>query len=175
MPLTWWINIVYKCPRFSIILMRGFLSLSDAICGRTLFSFIFLFKGCIADLLASWTYGFLKQKEILWPTSTSSAAALTANTHVTESLNALNDRFAPLHISNFYDCEPVGFGGQLLNLCRGGFECDLLSRSWFSSTSNRSREWSQSVRPKACASRTMDIDILLYGNQVGIIDGVEAA
>ena len=32
--------------------------------------------------------------------------------HVTESLKALHDRFAPLHISKFYDCEPVGFKGD---------------------------------------------------------------
>lgn len=32
--------------------------------------------------------------------------------HVTESLKALNDHFSPLHISNFYDCEPVGFEGD---------------------------------------------------------------
>ena len=36
--------------------------------------------------------------------------------HITESL-ALNHRFAPLQISQFYDCEPVGFeGDNFLNL-----------------------------------------------------------
>ena len=45
--------------------------------------------------------------------------------HITESLKALNHRFAPLQISQFYDCEPVGFeGDNFLNLVVG-FECDL--------------------------------------------------
>ncbi|MCZ8488382.1 2-amino-4-hydroxy-6-hydroxymethyldihydropteridine diphosphokinase [Vibrio lentus] len=90
--------------------------------------------------------------------------------HVTESLKALTDRFAPLH-SNFYDCEPVGFNeDNFLNLVVG-FECNLpvaeLTGFYIKSEQN-DREASD----RAYASRTMDIDILL-GNQVGIIDGVE--
>ncbi|WP_213864426.1 2-amino-4-hydroxy-6-hydroxymethyldihydropteridine diphosphokinase [Vibrio crassostreae] len=93
--------------------------------------------------------------------------------HVTESLKALHDRFAPLHISNFYDCEPVGFeGDNFLNLVVG-FECDLPVAELVKVLHQIESENDRKRQTKAYASRTMDIDILLYGNQVGVIDGVE--
>ena len=93
--------------------------------------------------------------------------------HVTETLKALNHRFAPLQISQFYDCEPVGFeGDNFLNLVVG-FECDLpiaeLSKTLHQIESDNGRQ----RESKEYAARTMDIDILLYGDQVGTIDGVE--
>ncbi len=93
--------------------------------------------------------------------------------HITESLKALNHRFAPLHISNFYDCEPVGFeGDNFLNLVVG-FECDLSVAELAKALHQIESENGRQRETKAYASRTMDIDILLYGDQVGIIDGVE--
>ncbi|MEZ8807989.1 2-amino-4-hydroxy-6-hydroxymethyldihydropteridine diphosphokinase [Vibrio atlanticus] len=93
--------------------------------------------------------------------------------HVTESLKALNDRFAPLHISNFYDCEPVGFeGDNFLNLVVE-FQCDLPVAELVKVLHQIEAENDRKRQTKAYASRTMDIDILLYGNQVGVIDGVE--
>ncbi|MEZ9564571.1 2-amino-4-hydroxy-6-hydroxymethyldihydropteridine diphosphokinase [Vibrio artabrorum] len=93
--------------------------------------------------------------------------------HITESLNALNSRFAPLHISNFYDCEPVGFeGDNFLNLVVG-FECNLPVAELAKALHQIELENGRMRETKAYASRTLDIDILLYGNQVGIVDGVE--
>ncbi|NAZ92402.1 2-amino-4-hydroxy-6-hydroxymethyldihydropteridine diphosphokinase [Vibrio toranzoniae] len=93
--------------------------------------------------------------------------------HVTESLKALHDRFAPLNISNFYDCEPVGFkGDNFLNLVVG-FECDLTVAELVKVLHQIESENDRQRQTKTYASRTMDIDILLYGNQVGVIDGVE--
>ncbi|MCY9861647.1 2-amino-4-hydroxy-6-hydroxymethyldihydropteridine diphosphokinase [Vibrio coralliirubri] len=93
--------------------------------------------------------------------------------HVTESLKALNSRFTPLHISNFYDCEPVGFeGDNFLNLVVG-FECDLSIAELAKVLHQIELENDRKRETKEYASRTMDIDILLYGNEVGIIDGVE--
>ncbi|MFA0193146.1 2-amino-4-hydroxy-6-hydroxymethyldihydropteridine diphosphokinase [Vibrio artabrorum] len=93
--------------------------------------------------------------------------------HIIESLNALNSRFAPLHISNFYDCEPVGFeGDNFLNLVVG-FECNLPVAELAKALHQIELENGRKRETKAYASRTLDIDILLYGNQVGIVDGVE--
>ncbi|MGL6257813.1 2-amino-4-hydroxy-6-hydroxymethyldihydropteridine diphosphokinase [Vibrio sp. WXL103] len=93
--------------------------------------------------------------------------------NITQSLKALNKHFAPLQISRFYDCEPVGFEGEnFLNLVVG-FECELPVAELvkilhqIELASGRQRE------TKAFASRSMDIDILVYGHQVGTIDGVE--
>lgn len=93
--------------------------------------------------------------------------------HITESLKALNNRFAPLQISNFYDCEPVGFeGDNFLNLVVG-FECDLPVGELAKVLHQIELENDRQRETKEYASRTLDIDILLYGSQVGIIDGVE--
>ncbi|CDT37962.1 2-amino-4-hydroxy-6-hydroxymethyldihydropteridine diphosphokinase [Vibrio coralliirubri] len=93
--------------------------------------------------------------------------------HITESLKALNSRFAPLNISNFYDCEPVGFeGDNFLNLVVG-FECDLSIAELAKVLHQIELENDRKRETKEYASRTMDIDILLYGNEVGTIDGVE--
>ncbi|TFH89782.1 2-amino-4-hydroxy-6-hydroxymethyldihydropteridine diphosphokinase [Vibrio ouci] len=93
--------------------------------------------------------------------------------HISESLKALNHRFAPLHISNIYDCEPVGFeGDNFLNLVVG-FECELPVAELVKVLHQIEFENDRQRETKEYASRTMDIDILLYGDQVGIIDGVE--
>ncbi|WP_059018191.1 2-amino-4-hydroxy-6-hydroxymethyldihydropteridine diphosphokinase [Vibrio coralliirubri] len=93
--------------------------------------------------------------------------------HITESLKALNSCFSPLHISNFYDCEPVGFeGDNFLNLVVG-FECDLSIAELAKVLHQIELENDRKRETKEYASRTMDIDILLYGNEVGTIDGVE--
>ncbi|MFL9778934.1 2-amino-4-hydroxy-6-hydroxymethyldihydropteridine diphosphokinase [Vibrio cyclitrophicus] len=93
--------------------------------------------------------------------------------HITESLKALSHLFAPLHISNFYDCELVGFeGDNFLNLVVG-FECDFSVAELVKVLHQIEIENDRKRQTKAYASRTMDIDILLYGNQVGMIDGVE--
>ncbi|MGR5068927.1 MULTISPECIES: 2-amino-4-hydroxy-6-hydroxymethyldihydropteridine diphosphokinase [Vibrio] len=93
--------------------------------------------------------------------------------HITESIHALNNRFAPLRISNFYDCQSVGFeGDNFLNLVVG-FECDLPVAQLAKVLHQIELENDRKRETKAYASRTLDIDILLYGNQVGIIDGVE--
>jgi 2-amino-4-hydroxy-6-hydroxymethyldihydropteridine diphosphokinase len=93
--------------------------------------------------------------------------------HITESLKALNKRFAPLRISNFYDCEAVGFeGDNFLNLVVG-FDCDLSVSELAKILHQIECDNERKRETKEYASRTLDIDILLYGKQVGNIDGVE--
>lgn len=93
--------------------------------------------------------------------------------HIKESLKALNRRFATLTISNVYDCEPVGFeGDNFLNLVVG-FESDLSVAELVKVLYQIERENGRRRETKEYASRTLDIDILLYDNQVGTIDGVE--
>ncbi|MGR5094588.1 2-amino-4-hydroxy-6-hydroxymethyldihydropteridine diphosphokinase [Vibrio maritimus] len=93
--------------------------------------------------------------------------------HITQSLKALNSRFANLLISKFYDCEPVGFeGDNFLNLVVR-FECDLAIAELARVLQQIERENGRQRVTKEYASRTLDIDILLYDERVGIIDGVE--
>jgi 2-amino-4-hydroxy-6-hydroxymethyldihydropteridine diphosphokinase len=93
--------------------------------------------------------------------------------HVTASLRALEDRFAPLQVSRFYDCVPVGFeGDNFLNLVVG-FECALPVAELASVLRQIELENGRQRETKAYAPRTMDIDILLYDDLVGTIDGLE--
>lgn len=93
--------------------------------------------------------------------------------NITESLKALNKQFAPLQISGFYDCEPVGFEGEsFLNLVVG-FECELPVAELIEILHQIELASGRQRETKAFASRTMDIDLLLYGHQVGLVDGVE--
>tara|TARA_Y100000588_G_scaffold108215_1_gene118615 strand:- start:467 stop:982 length:516 start_codon:yes stop_codon:yes gene_type:complete len=93
--------------------------------------------------------------------------------HVTQSLKSLHDHFAPLQISRFYDCVPVGFeGDNFLNLVVG-FECDLPVAELAKTLRQIELENGRQRETKAYAARTMDIDILLFDDLVGTIDGVE--
>jgi len=93
--------------------------------------------------------------------------------YIASALKALEKRFKTLNISNYYDCEPVGFqGDNFLNLVVT-FQCSLsvgdlavFLRS-IEDANDRNRAG------KKFGSRTLDIDILTFGDLVGVIDGVE--
>ncbi|WP_417568448.1 2-amino-4-hydroxy-6-hydroxymethyldihydropteridine diphosphokinase [Marinobacter sp.] len=93
--------------------------------------------------------------------------------HVIAALDALNGWFDELIISPVYDSEAVGFDGSpFLNLVVG-VDTDLpvaeLSRRFKQLEADNGRR--RDV-PKFSA-RTLDLDILTYGDVVGRIDGVE--
>ena len=87
-------------------------------------------------------------------------------------LDALQDRFGELSLSSVYESAAVGFdGAAFLNLA-AGVECESdpgeLAR-WL-----RQLEYSRG-RPRDAtrfSPRTLDIDILTFGDRVGLVDGV---
>lgn len=92
--------------------------------------------------------------------------------YITAALNALDDLFAPLIVSKFYDCEPVGFvGDNFLNLVVG-FDCKE-SIAQLSHILREIEDKNDRVRtgPKFSA-RTLDIDILTYDDTIGVVNGV---
>ncbi|KMQ73443.1 2-amino-4-hydroxy-6-hydroxymethyldihydropteridine diphosphokinase [Marinobacter subterrani] len=93
--------------------------------------------------------------------------------YVTAALDALAAWFQKLTISPVYDSEAVGFDGSpFLNLVVG-VDTDLsvaeLSRRFKQLEADNGRR--RDV-PKFSA-RTLDLDILTYGDAVGRVDGVE--
>lgn len=93
--------------------------------------------------------------------------------YVSAALDALYLWFGELEISPVYESESVGFNGSLfLNLVVG------VSTDW--SVAELSRRFKQLEAdngrrrdvPKF-AARTLDLDILTYGDKVGRVDGVE--
>ncbi len=93
--------------------------------------------------------------------------------NIRAALGELRARFGRLELSPVYESEAVGFDGEpFLNLV-ARLETDLrvgeLSEHLRAIEAEHGR-----VRGEAkFASRTLDIDILTYDDQVGVIDGVE--
>lgn len=93
--------------------------------------------------------------------------------HVTAALNALAGWFGELAISPVYESEAVGFDGSpFLNLVVGITTSQSVGAL---STRFKQLELENGRRPQApkFSARTLDLDILLYGNTVGRVDGVE--
>lgn len=93
--------------------------------------------------------------------------------YVTAALDALANWFGGLEISPVYESEAVGFNGSpFLNLVVGvktGLSVGELSRRFKQLEADNGRR--RDV-PKFSA-RTLDLDILTYGDRVGVVDGVE--
>ncbi|AKH69347.1 2-amino-4-hydroxy-6-hydroxymethyldihydropteridine diphosphokinase [Spongiibacter sp. IMCC21906] len=93
--------------------------------------------------------------------------------HLSLGLDALSDRFGSLGLSRVFESESVGFEGSL-----------FLNMVVSLSTELSVGELSQCIReievdhgriPNAAkySPRTLDIDLLLYDDVVGVVDGVE--
>lgn len=93
--------------------------------------------------------------------------------HLTAALDALAKQFGNLNISTVYESEAVGFDGEnFLNLVVGiqtsHFVAEL-SRLFKQIEADNGRRREQ---PKFSA-RTLDLDILTYGDCTGNVDGVQ--
>lgn len=93
--------------------------------------------------------------------------------HIRAALDALADRFGTLAISPVYDSASVGFSGNpFLNLVVGidtGLGVGELAE-WLralEAANGRRRELGRQYN-----DRTLDIDILTYGDRHGVIDGI---
>jgi len=92
--------------------------------------------------------------------------------HICAALDALAERFGTLRISSVYESEAVGFAGEAFYNLVVGLETDLGLASLVAFLKQledaNGRDRSQ---PKFSA-RTLDIDVLLYGDQVGEVAGI---
>lgn len=93
--------------------------------------------------------------------------------HIVAALDALQDDFGELEISSVFESEAVGFSGDnFYNLVVG--VKTVLS---VGELSQHLKDIEDANGRKRCgpkfSGRTLDIDILTYGNVVGIVDGVE--
>ena len=93
--------------------------------------------------------------------------------HVRNALDALYERFGELIISSVYESEAVGFEGEnFLNLVVGLDTDESLGSlaDWLKAVEDSNGR--QRNGPKF-SSRTLDLDILTYGERVGEPEGVE--
>jgi len=93
--------------------------------------------------------------------------------YVCAALDALADRFGELSISSVYESEAVGFDGEpFLNLVVGietALPVAQLSRELKQIEADNGRR----RHVARFSPRTLDLDILTYGDCAGCIDGVE--
>ncbi|WP_235937758.1 2-amino-4-hydroxy-6-hydroxymethyldihydropteridine diphosphokinase [Marinobacter caseinilyticus] len=93
--------------------------------------------------------------------------------HVTVALDALAARFGELEISSVYESEAIGFdGAHFLNLVVGvqtALSVAALSKVFKALEADHGRRRDVAK----FSARTMDLDILTYGDRTGIVDGVE--
>ena len=93
--------------------------------------------------------------------------------NVRAALGALSERFGQLVVSSVYESEAVGFEGEnFLNLVVGLDTDDPVGElvEWLKQVEDDNGR--ERGRPRF-SSRTLDLDVLTYGDRTGTIDGVE--
>lgn len=93
--------------------------------------------------------------------------------NVRAALDALSARFGQLVVSSVYESEAVGFEGEnFLNLVVGLDVDETLGDlvEWLKQVEDDNGR--ERGRPRF-SSRTLDLDVLTYGNRTGTIDGVK--
>lgn len=93
--------------------------------------------------------------------------------NIRSGLDALARHFPQLILSPVYESAAVGFDGEaFLNLVVA-INTDLSVGELSALLRAIEADHGRTRGEKKFASRTLDIDILTYGNEVGVIDGVE--
>ncbi|MBU2885673.1 2-amino-4-hydroxy-6-hydroxymethyldihydropteridine diphosphokinase [Gilvimarinus agarilyticus] len=93
--------------------------------------------------------------------------------HISAALDALNDTFGALDISTVYESEAVGFAGShFLNLVVGINTRLGVGQLWAVLKQIEDNNGRDRSGPKF-SPRTLDIDILTFGDFCGEVDGVD--
>ncbi len=93
--------------------------------------------------------------------------------HVGMALDALQGWFGELDISPVYESEPVGFAGSnFLNLVVG-FITELPLAALSRQLKQLELDCGREPEAPRFSPRTLDLDILTYGDAVGLVAGVE--
>ena len=94
--------------------------------------------------------------------------------HIKNTIDVLGKKFADLAISSVYESESVGFEGpNFLNLMVSfSSHLSLLDLNQYLHALE-DREGRERLNGKAWDSRTLDLDIILFGDMEGIFQGIE--
>jgi 2-amino-4-hydroxy-6-hydroxymethyldihydropteridine diphosphokinase len=92
--------------------------------------------------------------------------------HITAALDALADAFGELRISSVYESEAVGFDGDHFFNLVVGCETDLSVGNLSARLRQIENDNGRLRGGERFSARTLDIDILTYGDAVGQIDGI---
>lgn len=93
--------------------------------------------------------------------------------HILACLDALEAEFGDLLLSSVYESEAVGFEGDNFYNLVAGFDTDLSVGELASMLRQIETDNGRRRDGPKFSARTLDIDILTYGNFVGVMDGVD--
>lgn len=90
--------------------------------------------------------------------------------HIPSSLNALRKLFGDLIVSSVYETEPIGFVGDKFHNLIVQFESELSAKEVAKLLRQIELDHGRSRESQKFSARTLDLDLILYGEQV-ISDG----
>lgn len=93
--------------------------------------------------------------------------------YITAALDALSEKFGCLQISQVYESESVGFSGSPFYNLIVGIETQLRPGQLSEALKSIEDAHGRDRTAPRFASRTLDIDIVTYGEALGTIDGIE--
>lgn len=93
--------------------------------------------------------------------------------HLAVGLDELTARFGPLRVSRVFESESVGFQGSLFLNMVVGLQTGLTVAELTSVLRQIELDHGRQANTPKYSPRTLDIDLLLYGEATGVIDGVE--
>ena len=93
--------------------------------------------------------------------------------HITSALDALHAKFGELTISRVYESESVGFDGSPFYNLVVGIQTELDLSDLSNALKQLEDRHGRDRQAPRFASRTLDIDIVTYDDQVGTIAGIE--
>ena len=89
------------------------------------------------------------------------------------SLNNLRRLFGDLSISSIYESEAVGFVGDKFHNLVVGFESELSAKEIANLLRQIELQHGRSRQAQKFSSRTLDLDLILYGQQIINADGLQ--
>lgn len=92
--------------------------------------------------------------------------------HIPCCLNTLKKLFGPLTVSSVYESEAVGFIGGVFHNLVVGFDSDLSAKQVAQILRQIELEHGRSRQSQKFSSRTLDLDLILYGNEIIQEDGL---
>ena len=90
--------------------------------------------------------------------------------HIPSSLRALRQAFGNLRCSSLYESEPVGFSGDAFHNLIVAFDSDESAKAVAKQLRQIELDHGRSRESQKFSSRTLDLDLILYGDQI-ISDG----
>ena len=93
--------------------------------------------------------------------------------NITGGLNALQKHFGSLSISPIYESKAVGFEGDNFFNLIVGIQCDLTLLNLLALLKSIEDQYGRLRHGEKFAPRTLDIDIVLYGNLLGMHSNIE--